>query len=168
MCMYACMYVSLYLSMNAFTNTMLIILICICMYVWVSVWDVVVYGRWQGRIHYSSVREGFLTSSVAWISIPLSKSRVTVLAWPSKAAMWRALRPHYNRDTQTDRQTQVSDTGTHRQTAHAKGPSPSPSTNRQENTHICMYVCMYYKYMYVNMNGKRNVYKWMHLRILCK
>ena len=42
----------------------------------------------------------------------------------------------------TDRQTQVSDTGTHRQTAHAKGPSPSPSTIQQENTHICMYVCM--------------------------
>ncbi len=39
-------------------------------------------------------------------------------------------------DRQTDRQTQVSDTGTHRQTAHAKGPSHSPSTIRQENTHI--------------------------------
>jgi hypothetical protein len=36
----------------------------------------------------------------------------------------------------TDRQTQVSDTGTHRQTAHAKGPSHSPSTIRQENRHI--------------------------------
>ena len=40
----------------------------------------------------------------------------------------------------TDRQTQISDTGTHRQTAHAKGPSPSPSTIRQENMHMCMYV----------------------------
>jgi hypothetical protein len=37
----------------------------------------------------------------------------------------------------TDRQTdEVSDTGTHRQTAHAKGPSLSPSTIRQENMHI--------------------------------
>ena len=45
-------------------------------------------------------------------------------------------------DRQTDRQTQVSDTGTHRQTAHAKGPSHYPSTIRQENTHICMYVFM--------------------------
>ena len=43
----------------------------------------------------------------------------------------------------TDRQTQVSDTGTHRQTAHAKGPSHSPSNIREENTHICMNVCMY-------------------------
>ncbi len=86
--------------------------------------------------------------------------------------MWRALLPSYNRDTQTDRQTQVSDTGTHRQTAHAKGPSHSPSTIRQENTHICMYVCMYvcmhYNYMYVTMNGKLNVYKWMNLRKLCE
>ncbi len=143
MCMYACMFVSLYLSMNAFTNTMLIILICICMYVWVSVWDVVVYGRWQGRIHYPIVRVGFLTSVVAWRSIPLSKRRVTVLSWPWEAARWRALRPNYNRETQTDRQTQVSDTGTHRQTAHAKGPSHSPSTKRQENS-VCMYVwCTY-------------------------
>ncbi len=47
-----------------------------------------------------------------------------------------------NRDTQTDRQTQVSDTGTRRQTAHAKGPSHYPSTIQQENMHICMYVCM--------------------------
>jgi hypothetical protein len=36
----------------------------------------------------------------------------------------------------TDRQKQVSDTGTHRQTAHAKGPSHYPSTIRQENKHI--------------------------------
>ena len=44
-------------------------------------------------------------------------------------------------DRQTDRQTQVSDTGTHRQTAHAKGPSHYPNTIRQENKHICMHVC---------------------------
>ena len=42
----------------------------------------------------------------------------------------------------TDRQTQVNDTGTHRQTAHAKGPSHYSSIIRQENTHIYMYVFM--------------------------
>ncbi len=45
-------------------------------------------------------------------------------------------------DRQTDRQMQVSDTGTHRQTAHAKGPSPSPYA-RRTRTYECMYVCMY-------------------------
>ena len=33
---------------------------------------------------------------------------------------------------------------------------------------VCMYVCMYYKSMYVNMNGKRNVYKLLNIRKLCE
>ena len=41
----------------------------------------------------------------------------------------------------TDRQTQISDTGTHRQTAHAKRPSHYSSTIREENKHI--YIRMY-------------------------
>ena len=135
-CIYVCMY-------NVYMY--------VCMYGWMvdcmrcgGVWHAlcVLYGRWQGRLHYPTVRVGFLTLVVAWRSIPLSKRRVTVLAWPSRAASCRALHPVYNRDTQTHRQTQVSNTGTHRQTAHAKGPSHYSSIIRQENRHIYMYVFM--------------------------
>jgi hypothetical protein len=112
-----------------------------------GVWHVlcVLYGRRQGRLHYPTVRVGFLTSPVAWRSIPLSKRRVTVLASPSEAARWRALRTNYNRDTQTDRQTQVSDTGTHRQTAHAKREPHTmwEEENKHIFTYVCMYLCMY-------------------------
>ena len=132
-----------------------------------GVWHVlcVLYGGWQGRLHYPTVRVGFLTLSEAWISIPLSKSRVTVLAWPLEAASWRALRPSYNRDTQTDRQTQVSDIGTLRQTAHAKGPSQILYASRtgtdvlyvlriyglSTNEYVCMYVWVFYKWDTVSL-----------------
>ena len=83
-----------------------------------------------------------------------------MLASPLEAAQWRAPCPYYNKDTQTDSQTQVSDTGTHRQTAHAKDLHPPRAPYvKKIGTYECMYVCTYYKYMYVNMNGKLTVYK---------
>ena len=142
----------------------------VCMVEWMRycgrVWHelCVLYGRWQGRIHYPTVRVGFLTGSVAWRSIPLSKSRVTVLAWPLKAALWRALRPFYNRDTQTDRQTDRGRLATEGHTDRQPMPRDPHTTRapyaRRTRTYECMYrmyVCTNYKYMYVNMNGKLNV-----------
>jgi hypothetical protein len=59
-----------------------------------------------------------LTRSTAPILIPLSKRRVTILPWPSKAAMCSAVCPRYNRDT--DRKMQISRIRTGRQVGYAK------------------------------------------------
>ena len=83
----------------------------------------------SGMKIYSSVQEEGDCANMA-IVCSLMKSALSILQ-------------QEDTDRQTDRQTQVSDTGTHRQTAHAKGPLHSPSTIRQENTLICMYECMY-------------------------
>ena len=48
-----------------------------------------------------SVGLGWLTLFIASLSAPLSRRRVTVAWRPIKAAQWRAVRPSYNRDTQT-------------------------------------------------------------------
>ena len=81
----------------------------------------------SGMKIYSSVHEEGDCASMAIVGSPV-KSALSLL-----------------QQGHTDRQTQVSDTGTHRQTAHAKGPSHSPSTIRQKKHRlmcVCMYVCM--------------------------
>ncbi len=167
MCMYVCMYVykcpcvvykCIYWCRYRNLSD------CVCMYVWrdmtctvCTVWQVAgsyALSYCKGRVPYPgsgmkiypSVQEEGDCASMA-----LAGSEV-------KSALSILQQGH------TDRQRQVNDTGTHRQTAHAKGPSPSPSTKRQENRHMFMYfymnVCMYV-YININRNGKwMNINKW--------
>jgi hypothetical protein len=125
---------------------MLFILICLCMYVcMVECMRCGTVGVWQvtgsNTLSYCKGRVPYLVSGMK--IYPSVQEEGDCASIAIEGSPMRTLSPSYNRDTQTDRQTQVSDTGTHRQTVHAKGPSHSPSTIRQENRHICMYVCKY-------------------------
>ena len=149
LCMYntgsVCMYVVfIYFDLRTNKHSILYIFMMECMKCGgVKHMLCALYGRWQGRIHYPTVRVGFLTGSVAWRFIPLSKRRVTVLAWPLQAAKWRVLRPHYNRDTQTqtDRQTDRRRLATEGHTDRQGTLTLPEHYTREEQAH--MYVCMY-------------------------
>jgi hypothetical protein len=117
----------------------------ICMYLlW---WSVRV---WLVLCVLYAVRVGFLTSVVAWRSIPLSKRRVTVLARPLEAARWRALRPSYSRDTQTDRRRLATQGHTDRQPM-PREPHKYYTPGEQAQMYVLRiyelstnkYVCMY-------------------------
>ena len=118
------------------------------------------YCMAQGRLHCPTVcvtRVPYLVRSMKIYSSVQEErdcASIAIAGSPVKSALSRLQQGHRQTDrrtqvsdigthTQTDERTKVNDRETHRQTAHAKGLSHYPSTIRQENKLICMYVCMY-------------------------
>jgi hypothetical protein len=83
--------------------------------------------------------------SVPVRSFPLSKRRATVLLWPRVAAKYSAVFPIYNRDTQTDRQTDAGKRDKGRQT---DSPCLNTLTLPYHDTHTRMHVQYIQKEIY--------------------
>ena len=133
--MYECMYVCMYICMVGGLYEMWRGMTCIVC----TVWQV----AGSSALSYCKGRVPYIGSGMKIYSSVQEQSDCAIMA-PEDSVVKSGplILQQGHTDRQTDRQTQVSDTGTHRQTAHAKGPSHYPSTIRQENTHICMYVFM--------------------------
>ena len=91
----------------------------VCIYVWTMTYTVVMYCMAGGRVVYHILlygRVGLLTLFFSVIGAPLSRRRVTVLSLPLRAAPCRAVSPSYNRDIQTNKQTDSNRLGRYAQT----------------------------------------------------
>ena len=130
-CVYVCMHGGLYGMWRGMTCT-------VC-----TVWQVA--GSYT--LSYCKGRVPYMVSGMKIYSSVQEEGDCASMTTEGSSAMKSA--PSPLQQGHTDRQRQVSDTGTHIQTdSPCQGTSHYPSIIHQENMHICMYVCMYV-YMYV-------------------